>query len=1617
MTDVVCRSVYLMGRLFNSQGKPVGKYYPLPNQLLRIASSAVQDCAVTIDNKQNTVKHGHQLYVTSGSGQLEQCDHAVDSEVLKPGVGCNRVLMSAEETAKVMMLPSELLPVAQQTFDSDWLSQLEQQLKDDFKTNLTSLPLSSLSLPEELNQLVSPDELGGDKDDIASYCDWYQRYESLGKSEQILVCTVPQFIAIVVTFSSRVYREASVKISGLPEGMRVVGSNPDNKIVASENGSASARVMEFVYDTFDADENFQSTDDRETSNGFAATFLIESDLPFELGDSQQYCRIDVDLDPAYNKNDDAGYSKDYFNQHNMDMKYSLTEKVLHFPLVTACGRFSVINGDPICLEEVLISHAPNFHNSLLRQIRSAPLADIESSNQPPEELLHELRTVKGNVTSVLSVGKSAQSLDLLGLATAGAFSVGELARSSQKETVQGILNLTRDGEKLFKLINTLVQKTADKKKNQTPEEKKDLLIEAINTWDKALNLDDVTKQALSSRANQTINYLLPKPMQRFVQGTGKALRTMNPAMQKALTAVEFVQQGGKWAKARDTDTDNQQQFNEQVKSYSDAVKTMQLELMEADDAVLQTCTATEQEANQKLQQRLANYSSDLVSIEQSACGDNHLVQIHIGFEFDRGEIAVKDTDTFNEFLKDIAGVLLAQQNPIEVEITGHTCDIGSLSYNDQLSQSRADFVRDGLLEVLGQHDDSRWQHAIRAQGVGSIPPKFLTRSTQADNPEKHRAVVLRFLLSEYELFPASRSAIKQLEASRKKAVAGRVAENQEFVDLVEKAFDVALLGAAALTPLGVAGQMIAAGASHIGDAKDRVSSLANLDKLDTRPDHMNKSLAKLAEADLAQQSMMLEGHEYFDAVGEMKNGYLKRSLALNGLIRLLHHYQLATTSKPASTGTGYWSGGVREYIHELNSKSTFEDYDIPGYIRNFLLSDDWDIHQRIGMFHLDEFWLETKQQASLASYNRLTANNIIAGVRNVTARYLQPENAKRQLKEGEAFSRQFPIHYSGSVDGDYFRSLDIGMNPEFTSSVFKATSMLARPRGRFSDNDWQPFEEYYNKAGRRLSPYDQVRITVILDEQELLDAYNKHRSPERQLKSLDELDYPMAIPVAATPMRNDSGLSFAYVGPETREYVVRTKISDLLEIEQEYFKQQQCFAEGQTHCYAAVIVPSFTFGKNIINGTRPMGKLSEDGSFFEALKEQFGGLMEEPQSVKAAMNARISMTYYYQLSIPGSSKADYHVSYRHSDKYKNTRFDNSLLRSWFYLSLDPEREYKLPGEKKSRKDDAYFFEKSFFEGRNGVEIESPLTFANPKIEVWYTNHSAIQVPDFKNFPYVTPGKRSRFDWGKPTELIALVSADARSTVKHKEQEVSADEFDLDVSMLMGADEISSEHKASGVKLYRVGKLKPNANGEAVFELGDIEDKETLQFVEQVLVPQSGGMLATLMTKTFYGKKKETDLFIARKKLDYVNAVGKKIEGLRPVTLPDAMRMRRAPDYNPPYNLTLQFDALKGSGLDKEQSQTIQLSRIDKASPIPSVWFQADDDNIRIALKQLVTGQRVERKTHDYTSLMRWLEAGDNDISALKEQEIDELDLEVFKPTSFEQLTKKQEKLLADWITK
>jgi len=67
---------------------------------------------------------------------------------------------------------------------------------------------------------------------------------------------------------------------------------------------------------------------------------------------------------------------------------------------------------------------------------------------------------------------------------------------------------------------------------------------------------------------------------------------------------------------------------------------------------------------------------------------------HLKFEFNKAELVAKD----RELLSRIAGIMLTAQD-YTISVNGHTDDIGSVEYNQVLSQRRAQAVRDYLVQA------------------------------------------------------------------------------------------------------------------------------------------------------------------------------------------------------------------------------------------------------------------------------------------------------------------------------------------------------------------------------------------------------------------------------------------------------------------------------------------------------------------------------------------------------------------------------------------------------------------------------------------------------------------------------------------------------------------------------------------------------------------------------------------------------------------------------------------------------------------------------------------------------------------------------------------------------
>ncbi|HAH08216.1 MAG TPA: hypothetical protein DCM05_17110 [Elusimicrobia bacterium] len=84
---------------------------------------------------------------------------------------------------------------------------------------------------------------------------------------------------------------------------------------------------------------------------------------------------------------------------------------------------------------------------------------------------------------------------------------------------------------------------------------------------------------------------------------------------------------------------------------------------------------------------------------------------NIEFEFDKALLK----DSSNDTLQMVADLLIRHPS-LKLWVTGHTCNLGSKEYNRELSQRRAEAVKDRLIEfgVLGE--------SIRAKGFGFQKP-------------------------------------------------------------------------------------------------------------------------------------------------------------------------------------------------------------------------------------------------------------------------------------------------------------------------------------------------------------------------------------------------------------------------------------------------------------------------------------------------------------------------------------------------------------------------------------------------------------------------------------------------------------------------------------------------------------------------------------------------------------------------------------------------------------------------------------------------------------------------------------------------------------------------------
>lgn len=158
-----------------------------------------------------------------------------------------------------------------------------------------------------------------------------------------------------------------------------------------------------------------------------------------------------------------------------------------------------------------------------------------------------------------------------------------------------------------------------------------------------------------------------------------------------------------------------------------------------EEAILEAVRAEQEahEARRRLEEVRRQRERDLDRLERSlgriaetrrtALGMVMNLGDSIEFDFDKAELRPEN----REILSRIAGVLLTAED-FSIQVYGHTDDVGSVEYNQQLSERRAEAVRRYLIEA-GVDEDT-----IQSKGFGKAAP--LVEGTDPEARQRNRRV-------------------------------------------------------------------------------------------------------------------------------------------------------------------------------------------------------------------------------------------------------------------------------------------------------------------------------------------------------------------------------------------------------------------------------------------------------------------------------------------------------------------------------------------------------------------------------------------------------------------------------------------------------------------------------------------------------------------------------------------------------------------------------------------------------------------------------------------------------------------------------------------------------------
>ncbi|WP_027251994.1 OmpA family protein [Photobacterium halotolerans] len=912
MAQVVISGIYLMGRIYNKKGSVSSgaKLFPLPYETLTFGGDEWYE-ELTYNSKNQLVtkvkseypiafsdKHGKLNILSDGDVNSDEISLLGSPIVAKYGEG--------NKSRNVFIFPSRLAPIYHASFGGKWKEELFGAL-NKIKSS-EGLRNREIFYKREINEIKNRDLLNNvfefseeDKKEISEgyfqdYINWVESIKNSNVDSNILILEVPQYYTVNVMFSSDKFVDATVEIKSVSEIIKLTGNVGRN--------ISKVELIEF------------SDNDLKQKYIYSATFWIEGDIFDIEKSSRDYFEINVDLSTIENKEVES-----FFNKKGLK-KYSLKERILELPIKSVTGRSTVINGDPISVEESLFLHAPEYYQSLIKKIDENPLGLPQSfamENGKPlsfnESFIHFVQSYKNPLSTGAMFLEKGVSWQLLSKITYAGLSKALIGDNSQ------LAQMTLAAANVTGTANAFINSVAE------------LKIENSNLVTQAKKV----KGIMESRQIEFVR--LPRGFDSFITKSGKVAGEL---LDKPLSVATIGMHAWNSIEVSKKAEQAEKKLLNSVLNYGSYTITPSANKVKSlgEDKEL---IKRERDALLSLQEKLKAMSVEDVHgshLKAETLITDTLYRIDsTTFGFDRATPNFANKSVQSAF-DEIGSLLSNLSDPIEIIISGHTCDIGDDEYNLKLSLQRAKSVKKSILNAIKNESlISLWDERILVFGYGEHEP--LVENSNKENRAKNRRVDLLLKFSAHFDYPPNRAELINVEKARKSSLTALTTYDKHIVDsaveAASMAFDVIVGNVAKAYPL--AGLLLVAksAAEMLTTGYQEFEKVVNQEAFKA-----GEALKNLAYSDILITDRLFDDENTSAFHDTLMKAYLKRSLALNGLIRLIKKYNYVK--------------------YNSNGKITLKDFDVEGYIKYYILNDNWGVEGGLtDKIHLDELWLNFKK--------------------------------------------------------------------------------------------------------------------------------------------------------------------------------------------------------------------------------------------------------------------------------------------------------------------------------------------------------------------------------------------------------------------------------------------------------------------------------------------------------------------------------------------------------------------------------------------------------------------------------------------------------------------------------